>query len=424
MDGQKPEEQIYPRLDELERQQKYIPQRIRKNYLLDWIRRLNQIFSTYQALLTFTVAILTLVYVQLVFGVDPFESYRNTSTTKKLSEFYREMGDRLVYNEEYSDAETAYKAALTLQPNNTGASYGLAKAQIFTPTEGRKYIDTGTVNIKLDYLLSHFPNDADLYYLKCLNLESMDDAAAKTWCEEALNVNNKLHAPHIVLGYICAKESDLKCALRNYMKAVELNPESHLANNNLGFTELLQLNLTDAAKHLEKANSISTDLETTLGLGEVYRYSGDISKATDMHKYCLNTINEKDVEKERLARGRWLINFLPHEKNDSEMIKLYAMASTIDEKKVMIHYALAIDYALQDNFKAASREFESGRKLDRDNVYGDYFVNRCFSAAKLLSPSSAARAWLRRSNKKVCSSKVVCEAVNNFISLKNTEVSK
>ena len=388
--------------DDLEQVKQSIPND-KKNWLIIAFRQLNRFFSTYQALLTFIVALVTIVYVQIAYGLDPLESYRNTSTTKKLSDFYRNLGDNLVYRAEYSDAELAYKSALTLQPNNMQAVYGLAKAQVFTPNEGEKYTDKGIVDAKLDYLLSLFPEDADLYFLKCLNAESTDNKEAKSWCEKAIKLNEKTDAFYVELGYICHKELDLECAITNYKKALELNPQSQLANNNIGYTEFLRLNLQDSVKYLERANGISPRLSTLMNLGEVYRYLQNIEKAIALHKIGVDIVNEDGVEKDKIVGGIWIVNFLPYDKNDVETIKYYSQVSTIDEKKAMLHYALSIDYALHEDFKAASNEFEKAVSNDKGSQYGNYFINRCTSATRILSVSQNTKAWFKERMKKYVS---------------------
>lgn len=416
MENEKIKEKLRFLEDELEQLKETVSPKSKTNRLVSGFRRINQWFSSYQALLTFTVAMLMILYIQMTFGLDPLESYRSTFTTRQLSKFYQELGDKLIYNSEYEEAERAYKSALTLEPNNSRAIYGLAKAQIFTPSEGQKYIDEETVNIKLDYLISRFPEDSDLYLLKCMNYESMNDDAAKTWCEKAIKLNDRLYAAYIELGYICQKGFDFDCAVNNYKKALESNPQSHITNHNLGSCELLQLNLQDAAEHLELANSISAHLETKLSLGEVYRYLGKTSEAINLHKYSVELASEKEVDKDYLVGGNWIVCYLPDHKGDSETIKIYDFAYSIENKRAIIYYALAIDYALQGDFIAASREFENGRKNDKANKYGDHFVNRSLSATRILNVNPTAKSWFKKYSKKVCSDKEVyrCGMIDNL----------
>lgn len=414
MENEKIKEKIRFLEDELEQLKGNIPSDGKQNRLVAGFRRLNQFFSSYKALLTSLVAILSLVYVQMAFGLDPFESYRSTSTTKKLAEFYRQLGDKLIYNSEFEHAEMAYKSALTLQPNNTRAIYGLAKAQVFTPAGGQKYADKGIVDVKLDYLLSLFPEDADIYFLKCINAEYTDLNAARYWCEKAIKLNDKADSIYVELGYICQKELNFDCAITNYKKALELNPRSQMANNNIGSSELLRLNLQDSIYYLERADAISPRLATSVNLGEAYRYLGETSKAIEMHKYCASVANQEGIEKERIVRGQWIVVFLPYHKNDLETIKFYAQADTIENKRAIIHYALSIDYALQGDFTAASQEFENGMKNDKDNQYGYYFFNRCLSATKILNVSLGAKSWFKESNKRVCPNKEICSMVNTL----------
>jgi hypothetical protein len=88
--------------------------------------------------------------------------------------------------------------------------------------------------------------------------------------------------------------------------------------------------------------------------------------------------------------------------------------STIGEKKAMLYYALAIDYALHGDFKAASREFENAVSNDEGNRYGNYFINRCFSATRILKVSPNTKAWFKEKNKRVCTSNKVCSMIDGL----------
>lgn len=46
---------------------------------------------------------------------------------KTLSEFHRELGDKLMADTQWEAAEDAYLTALEIDPNNLEAAYGIVK---------------------------------------------------------------------------------------------------------------------------------------------------------------------------------------------------------------------------------------------------------------------------------------------------------
>lgn len=369
------------------------------------VRRMNNFLSTFQPLLTLIVAIVTLILLQMNFGFGTWSNYSETRASKKankqVAEFYRRMGDRLVFDAEYDEAAKAYKAALELQANNADAIYGLATTQLFNRREGQKYADLQLIQIKLDYL-SSFKDDANIEFAKCQMFLDIDDSRAEQPCREAIRLNPELYAAYVDLGYICVKRGDFDCAKENFQKAIDKNPNSAVANGNLGTCELLDLNTEKAVKLLETAAKISPRVSIMLDLGEAYRYSNMIEEAITVHRKAMAILDEKDIEKESMANNDWLINGVPNTKDDTETKRVYALASTIEIKKAVLHYALSVDYAVQDNLIDARSELEKAKEIDSRNQFGNYFVNRACSAANILETNPSVKLWLKKKSREVC----------------------
>ncbi len=380
------------------------------------LRRINRFISSYQPLLTVMTAILTLVFLQMNFGYGTWASYRNASeakeTNRRLTDFYLQLGDRLVYDEEYDEAAKAYKSALALQPNDPRATYGLAKAQIFETRENQTYLDPELVRTKLDYLESLYKDDADIELIKCALDSDLDDNEAARSCIRAISLNPKLHRPYIFLGFICLKQFDFVCAQEHFRHAVENKPNSASANSNLGYSQLLQLNTKDAILSLEKAGKLSSTVPQLWALGDAYRYSSEIDKAIDAHENALYTVDQKLLEKEPAVVGDWLIVTMPLTTDDKQANGFFQTIDSIEAKRAVIRYALTIDYALKGNFLEAQREFGKAKEDDPQNQYGDYFVNRASVAARILKVNSKTRLWLKEKSRKACTPKWYCTHVD------------
>lgn len=135
-------------------------------------------------LLSFATALLTAGYVKFRFGINYFDSYRNVAINRDLSSFYEHMGDGMMAKNQWEAAEQAYREALKVNPNNDSATFKIAKAEVFQPAPGEKYPAAEVIDAKLKYLLEKFPDDYQIYYLKGLRYEQMQDTEnARVWLQ-------------------------------------------------------------------------------------------------------------------------------------------------------------------------------------------------------------------------------------------------
>lgn len=372
-------------------------------------QRLNQILTTYQFLFTIIIGILTVLYVQWVFDVSPFENQKNTSTNKKLAEFYQQLGDSLMNAGNYQESEKAFKAAIVLQPNNAKAIYGLTKIQVFNPGEGEKYYDPEIADDKIDYLIEQFPDNADLYYFKGANaLDRLDFDEQKKWLEKSIALDDKSFRAYADYGYACLIAGDTVCAFEKYNKSLEIKQNSALANHGIGYCHLLQLDFVEAKKFLEKAALLSFKPSISFDLGEAFKYSGELENAILYHKAALNILYEEGMEKSFIIGGDWKHKRMPLSKENLELGSDYASTATLNEKKLWGHYLLIIDYALIKDFKAANMEFDKTVLLQKQltdsqkNNLKNLFINRCLAAAAIVKPTEEIKDLLKKYSKKYC----------------------
>jgi len=195
------------------------------------IAQLIKIIITHWGLISFAFAMATLFYVKVNFDIDYFEDYRNASTTKKISEVYRELGDRLMVNSEWKAAEDAYLKAVEINPNNIQATYGVVKAQIFAPMKGESYAGLEVVEAKLDYLLTQFPDDYHLYFLKgVLYTLRSDNPIAIQWLQKSIDKNSNFSGSYIQLGQLHQQNFNLEESIKNYSQALKIDPNNSLAH--------------------------------------------------------------------------------------------------------------------------------------------------------------------------------------------------
>ena len=346
-------------------------------------------------LLSFVSALLIAGYVKYRFGIDYFENYRNVAATKELSKFYEQMGDRMMGKSEWQAAEQAYRDALKINPNNTAATFGIVKAQVFQPVPGEKYWAPEVVDARLDYLLSRFPDDYQVYFLKGMRYQAFGNTEeARAWLQKCIDKKPKFTGCYIELGFIDMGQSRVNEAKANFEKAVELDPNSAMAKNDLAACHFLLSDFSGASREFEESYRISPTALTALNMGEAYWFSGKFFAALEMHQIAANYMNETRDPQDRYIGGQWTSPFFPLHVGDLETIKKSAPVYTVEQKKALLHFDLAVDHALLGSFDAANREFDAALKLQPQWGQRQVAQNRMQSAQNMVQMSDASRNWL------------------------------
>ena len=351
-------------------------------------------------LISFLSALLIAVYVKFRFGVDYFENYRNISTTKELSRFHQQMGDRMMAASEWQAAEEAYRAALQVSSNNMAATFGIVKAQVFQPLPGQKFFAPEIVDAKLDYLLSRFPNDDQVYFLKGLRVQQTgDDKQAIAWLQKCLVRNPASVAAYLQLGTIYFGQSDIKNATDSFAKAVQLDPNSAMAKNNLAACHMLMADFPGAVKEFEASFRISQSPLTAITLGEACWFSKEFDRALSLHQFALQYVQTHTDDNDRYLAGGWTSGFMPLQKGDLETIKTCVNVYTHEQMEAMAHISVCIDQALLGNLELAAQEFDACWKLEHGPDYRRLFQNRMHSVENMVAMPDASRAWLAERRK-------------------------
>jgi tetratricopeptide (TPR) repeat protein len=352
-------------------------------------------------LLSFLSAIFTAVYVKYRYQVDYFESYRNISDTKKLADFYERMGDRLMASSEWPAAEEAYRAALHLDPNNTAATFGIAKAEVFQPLAGQKYTVPEVADAKIDYLLARFPDDYQMFFLKAIRYQGMGKTEqAESWLNKCIQRNPAFTGCYLQLGFLKYAQGNLPEAQANFTKVLKLDPNSAAAGNDLGACEILQSDFVNATRQFEQSYNISPSAVTAISLGEAYWFILAPKSAREIHQIAADYMEHSSDPQDRFIGGEWASGFLPLRVGDQVTIKKPAVSVyTLDQKKALIHFELSIDQALLGNLPLANQEFEKAMKLDHNQAQDSLMQNRFQAVENLVPVSGENKTWLAEHRK-------------------------
>jgi tetratricopeptide (TPR) repeat protein len=360
-------------------------QRLCKFLLANWV------------LLSFVFALATAVYVKFAFGVDYLRDYRSIKLKHDLGDFHTRMGDILMGRGEWAAAEDAYRNAQQIDPENLAAARGIVKAQVLKPPAGEKYYVPEVVDAKLRYLLSLYPEDAQLSFLKGVRLQEQgdEDDAMETY-KKAIAKNKNSPGSRVNLGFIYAGEKHFNMdeAIKNLEESLELDSDYPLTHQNLGFLYLLSLNFAKAVEHEKRAFDISAKWSNAYNLGEAYRYSGDFGDAIRWHKFVLERLSAANSEDDPFVRqSATQINYMPVNRQDRETIKTTVTVYGLEDKKIFTHYALSFDYALADDFDNANKELREALRMNKNYGFSRYYESTIDSIENLCNPSGQAKKW-------------------------------
>lgn len=364
-----------------------------RSRLLQYPRGLAKFLLSYWVLLSFAVAFGTVVYVKYAFDIDYFEQYRNQSTTKRLSEMYRQLGDRMLSRLEWESAVSAYREALQIDHNNAAATSGLVKAQVLLPEAPQKLVAPEVIDVKLQHLDELFPNDYQVLFLKAIrSWEVGDYESAQKLLLQSIEANPNFSGAYLQLGYMAQNQFDLEAAIENYDKALKLDPQSPNASNNLGFMNLLSGRYEEAVKYLSRSDSISPRFLTAINLGDAYRYMGDQVRATQVHEAALQNAM-RAADSDRYFGEEWTYNFMPVADGDTQTIKRYIWARTRDQKLAIGHFALALDHAMARKFSDANSELDDALRLERRGPYREFYVNKIAFLQRFPKLDDRTKEW-------------------------------
>ena len=355
------------------------------------------------ALLSFVSALLIAGYVKFKYDIDYFQSYENIATNRKVSLIYQQMGDRLMAKSEWKAAEEAYGDALKTNPNNPAATRGIAMAQVFQPVAGEKYSAPEVEDAKLKYLEEQFGEDYQIDYLKAIRYEMTGDF------ETALGLLQKciekqpqeFSGCYLQRGTISFNQSKVAEARADFQKAVDVDHESPMAQNNLGACSLLLGDFPAAQRAFKEANRISPTALSAINLGEADWYLRDFTGALNMHQIAAYNIEKPLDPQDRYLAGTWTSGFLPLHAGDLETIKYSMWVETVEQKKTLLHFELAIDYALLERFDEADKEFVAGLKAELLPGHRSLFQNRLASVENMVQMPDDSRKWLDEHRRKL-----------------------
>ena len=353
-------------------------------------------------LITFIGALLTAGWVKYRYGVAYFEDPKNIATTKKLAEFYRKLGDDMLSDFEYEAAASAYDSSLALEKNNEKAAQGLVKARIYLPLPGHKSAPPAeVVDYKLRHLMEQFPDDPQLLIMKSFQEYARENTkGAIELAERAIEIKPDFSPAHTQLGFY-KQIGFTDEAIKHYEKALELDCDSSIAQNNLGSCRMLLTDFPKAIELLEKSNARIDRLETTILLGDSYRYNKQFAEALKTHDEARSILeaskdNQSELVESRYISGLSVLNYMPQRKGDTKTFKEGIEISRPEDFTALLYYSLSFDYAMTNDLKQAEKAYREAAKVEAEEAMKKYVRSHLVYMLNEMEMGAATRDWLSR----------------------------
>lgn len=184
---------------------------------------------------TLLVSLFTILFMLVgyfFFGVSPLKSFQEQSYKRLMVNRHLKLGSSFLSVDQSDAAESEFKYALELEPNNKDADFGLLKSRIFKPIKEKEY-DPEIVEMRLRHLLIDGA-DAHVYAYLGDVFSSINLDSAKIYYKKALDMDSTVAHAYHGLGYALFLEQHHNEALANYIKAVKLSKWNQTYLNNLG----------------------------------------------------------------------------------------------------------------------------------------------------------------------------------------------
>ncbi len=369
------------------------------NPLKKRLKGISKFLIAYWPLVSLVSAVVIGFIAYIFYGVSPMENYRAVQANKVLSRTYDKLGDALLYKNQWDEAELAYQKAVEINKNDVHAALGIYKADVFKTLPDQKYFVPEVVLTKLKVLEKQHPNDYQIAYLRGEYYSSMGYYKESIpWFTQSIRKAG-WHLIRFAPGYIARgkmKEitSDMAAACWDFRLASLLDPESSVANDNVGVCKVLKGDLRGAVRFLYTSTGNSADLVSYVDYGDALLSTGSKAEALYQLQWVSQIIDDPEAgdKNNNFIAGDWLFHYLPPYQGDKTMND-YVLAKDLISKKIFIHYNLSFGYILNGKKNLADSEFISAHRMDESKQYSDYFKKKMQSLSTLVPDDSQAQEW-------------------------------
>jgi|APLak6261663012_1056037.scaffolds.fasta_scaffold06158_3 tetratricopeptide (TPR) repeat protein len=245
----------------------------------------------------------------------------------------------------YDEAKKLFVSALTADPKNVKAAWGLKK------TEAKDSLSNNTFKIAVDALYQQDPSDAHVnLFLGEFYLANHEFDNARPYFEQAITQNPKLAEAHFDLARLYYQQGNFNAAKSEISLAIDIAPIPRYRNH-LAHAYIKQNHIDAAIAEYEKSSEYPA---SALDVAELYWQRDRFDLALIRQLQAVKLLNDKTVMARPENQDPWSFKI-----NDEQAITL----SKLDEKLSYAYLCLSFTLYFLDNTEEAERYIQEMRNL-------------------------------------------------------------
>jgi tetratricopeptide (TPR) repeat protein len=211
---------------------------------------------------------------------------------------FAQQGAELMMHNHFAEAQTQYRNAIHLDPNNAALHIALSRA-LNSDRQAEDGMKEARLAIRLD-------PESDLAYFSLGNSLRLQKnyAGAEREYREAIKLNPDYDMTHNNLGFTLKMEGNLDGAIAEYREAIRLNPRGDIGHANLGNALEEKGDLEGAiSQYQELARMHPKSPGTHFRLGQLFEKNGNPRKALVQFRMASDLAPNNRQYKEALDRA-------------------------------------------------------------------------------------------------------------------------
>jgi tetratricopeptide (TPR) repeat protein len=311
----------------------------------------------------------------------------------KSADAQNALGEAYLAANDFKDARTPFEQALKLKPQYAVAHLNLGSVLL---QSGDFKLAAGHLDRAIE-LLGHDSDAAYARYLRAKAYSAVSDPQnAARLLEEAIALRPDYAEAWSDLGQARKLLLDDAGALAAEKRAVELKPSDPVAQYRLGAEYLRQDQIKAAIKHLEAANQLKPDDQSTLNaLQSALGQSGRTAEADQIKRRLADLLREKDRQNQAELEAVKLNNEgaeLQHAGHLAEAAEKYKQATALYPAHAGIRVNYAVALLRLGQWTAGLNELHEALERDPGNAQ----IRSALNDALRQAPAGMRPAWADR----------------------------
>lgn len=335
------------------------------------IRTLTFVASTWVVFFA-VITMFTLLMGWLLYGTSPLHSLERIaheqaqerreqaqiSAKKEMGAYYVDLGNSLLNVGQAKAAGAEFERALEVDPLNTEAQEGSLQSDLFMSIEDLDY-DPGVTEQKLKELLKRYPNDTQLWAFLGVVFSYYDTEEALKDFEKAVEINPDNAFAYSGMASIYYDQGKYDKNLEMAKKAYNLAPWDSSLEHNYANALYAEERYKDAIALYEDLTSWDPQhIWAYHDLAQLYRLTGDLDYAQWYYEQFIAMLEDKEVTSLEKNQGGMSFTTGP----DSYPVYLYENA----EMRYYAYYSIALTSYLRGHTEEAESYVSKAEDIQID----------------------------------------------------------